>query len=92
MFERMQEDKQDGIKVDENRTGGYNTQLLLGADFNTAKWALGVNYAASIKQNLAAGQIEAKTWGEHTHKLFALSKNEKGYTARKLSRPATILI
>ena len=60
MFEKMQEDEQDGIKVDENRTGGYNTQLLLGADFNTAKWALGINYAASIKQNLAAGQIEAR--------------------------------
>ena len=60
MFEKMQEDKQDGIKVDRNRTGGYNTQLLLGADFNTTKWAAGVNYAASVKQNLAAGQIDAR--------------------------------
>ncbi|MEP7375235.1 MAG: hypothetical protein ABI675_17680 [Chitinophagaceae bacterium] len=59
-FEKMQEDKQDGIKVDRSRTGGYNTQLLLGADFNTAKWALGVNYSASVKQNLAAGQIDAR--------------------------------
>jgi hypothetical protein len=60
MFEKMQEDKQDGIKVDGSRTGGYNTQVLVGADFNTAKWALGVSYAASIKQNLAAGQIDAR--------------------------------
>jgi hypothetical protein len=59
-FEKMQGDKQDGVKVDRSRTGGYNTQLLLGADFNTAKWAMGVNYTASVKQNLAAGQIDAR--------------------------------
>ena len=59
-FEKMKEDKQDGVKVDRSRTGGYNTQLLLGADFNTAKWALGVNYSASVNQNLAAGQIDAR--------------------------------
>jgi len=60
MFEKMEEDTQGGVKIDGNRTGGYNTQVLLGADFNTPKWALGVNYAASVKQNLAAGQIDAK--------------------------------
>ena len=60
MYEKMEQDEQDGITVDRSRTGGYNTQLLLGADFNTAKWAIGVNYFAPIKQNLAAGQIEAK--------------------------------
>jgi len=60
MFEKMQQDKQDGIIVDRNRTGGYNTQLLLGADFNTTKWALGFNYSASVKQNLAAVNIDAR--------------------------------
>jgi hypothetical protein len=60
VFERMQEDKQDAVKVDRNRTGGYNTQALLGVDINNKKWALGINYFASLKQNLAAGQIEAK--------------------------------
>ena len=71
MFEKMQEDKQDGIKVDESRTGGYNTQLLMGVDFNTAKWALGVNYAVSVKQNLAAGQIDANS-GVNVHLSYSL--------------------
>ena len=60
MFEKMQEDELDGVTVDRNRTGGYNTQLLMGADINTAKWAIGVTYSASIKQNLSAGQIVEK--------------------------------
>jgi hypothetical protein len=60
MFEKMQEDELDGMTVDRNRTGGYNTQLLMGADINTAKWAVGVAYSTSIKQNLSAGQIVEK--------------------------------
>jgi len=60
MFEKMQQDELEGVTVDRNRTGGYNTQLLMGADINTAKWAIGVTYSTSIKQNLSAGQIVAK--------------------------------
>jgi hypothetical protein len=59
-IERMAQDKQDAVKVDNNRTGGYNTQALLGVDINNKKWALGINYSASLKQNLAAGQINAR--------------------------------
>ncbi len=71
LAERMQEDKQDGVKVDNNRTGGYNTQLLLGVDINNKKWALGINYSASVKQNLAAGQINARP-GLNIHLSYSL--------------------
>jgi len=70
-FERMQQDKQDGVTVDNNRTGGYNTQALLGVDINNKKWALGINYSASLKQNLAAGQINARP-GLNIHLSYSL--------------------
>lgn len=59
MTEQMQEDKQDNVKIEDNHTGGYNVQTLLGLDINTKKWALGVNYSISIKQNLANGEIHS---------------------------------
>jgi hypothetical protein len=71
VIERMQEDKQDGVKVEANRTGGYNTQALLGVDINNKKWALGINYSASLKQNLAAGQINARP-GLNIHLSYSL--------------------
>jgi hypothetical protein len=70
-FEKMTQDKQDGMKVDNNRTGGYNTQALLGVDINNKKWALGINYSASLKQNLAAGQIHEGT-GLNIHLSYSL--------------------
>jgi hypothetical protein len=71
LAERMQEDKQDGLKVDNSRTGGYNTQVLLGVDINNKKWALGINYSSSLKQSLAAGQINARP-GLNIHLSYSM--------------------
>jgi len=60
MSEKRQEDRQDGVKVEENHTGGYNIQGLAGLDLNSKKLAIGFTYAASISQNLAGGHIKAE--------------------------------
>ena len=59
LAEVMQQDKQNGTKIEENHTGGYTIQGILGADLNSRKFALGLSYSASIKQNLADGHITA---------------------------------
>jgi len=71
MAEQMLEDMHDQVKIDRNRTGGYNIQALLGMDINTKQWALGINYSTSIKQNLAAGQIHSMP-GLNVHLSYSL--------------------
>jgi hypothetical protein len=60
MAEKMQEDKQNSVKVEDHHTGGYNIQGLAGLDINTKNIAFGFSYAASVKQNLADGHIKAQ--------------------------------
>ncbi len=71
IYEQMKQDKQDGVTVIENRTGGNNLQSLMGVDLNSIKWALGISYSTSIKQNLAAGQIHALP-GFNIHLSYSL--------------------
>lgn len=71
MAEQMQEDKQNNVKVGNERTGGHNIQALLGIDINTKKWAAGINYSTSLKQDLAAGQIHSMPgWNIHLSYSF----------------------
>jgi hypothetical protein len=59
MAEHLQQDKLEGVKVDRERTGGYNLQAMVGLDMSYQKFALGFNYSAPVKQNLGDGQIKA---------------------------------
>jgi hypothetical protein len=69
--ECMKEDIQSGVKVEDKRTGGTNTQGLLGLDINSRKIAVGLNYSFSISQNLANGRIQSKP-GFGVHVSYSL--------------------
>ena len=69
--EKMNEDKRSGIKVEDQHTGGFNTQALLGLDINQRKWAVGFNYSTSLQQNLASRAINARG-GFNVHISYSL--------------------
>ena len=70
LYTKMKEDKQAGVKIEDNHTGGYNLQSIVGIDINTKKWSIGVAYLNSLSQNLAEDHIKALP-GVNAHLSFS---------------------